>query len=93
MLCDNLQFYRAMCDNNGMGQEEQRFQLEQIQRRLREAIRRSGLKKKEIAAAIGVSDKTVSAYLHKNVFPALDTFARLCHCLGVPADEILGLGE
>ena len=33
-----------MCDNNGMGQEEQRFQLEQIQRRLREAIRRSGLK-------------------------------------------------
>lgn len=78
-----------MRDNKGM--ETDAFSLSEIQRRLREAIRQSHAKQKDIAAAIGVSDKTVSAYMHKNVFPALDTFARLCNYLGVPADEILGL--
>lgn len=78
-----------MRDNKGM--ETDVFSLSEIWRRLREAIRRSHAKQKDIAAAIGVSDKTVSAYMHKNVFPALDTFARLCNYPGVPADEILGL--
>lgn len=77
-----------MRDNKGM--ETDVFSLSEIRRRLREAIRRSHAKQKDIAA-IGVSDKTVSAYMHKNVFPALDTFARLCNYPGVPADEILGL--
>ena len=66
-------------------------QLSEIQKRLREAIKLSGQSQKEIAKAIGVSAKTVSAYMHRDVFPALDTFARLCDFIGVPSDEILGI--
>ena len=68
-----------------------KFQLSEIQKRLREAIKQSNYKQKEIAQAIGVSEKTVSAYMNRDVFPALDTFARLCDFLGVPSDEILGI--
>ena len=66
-------------------------QLSEIQKRLREAIKLSGQSQKEIAEAIGASAKTVSAYMHRDVFPALDTFARLCDFIGVPSDEILGI--
>ena len=68
-----------------------KFQLSEIQKRLREAIKQSSYKQKEIAQAIGVSEKSVSAYIKRSVFPALDTFARLCDFLGVPSDEILGI--
>ena len=74
-----------------MEEKIDRFQLSEIQRRLREAIKQSNIKQKEIAVAIGVSAKTVSAYMHRDVFPALDTFARLCDFIGVPSDEILGI--
>ena len=66
-------------------------QLSEIQKRLREAIKLSGQSQKEIAEAIGVSAKTVSAYMHRDVFPALDIFARLCDFIGVLFDEILGI--
>ena len=69
----------------------EKCQLSEIQRRLREAIKQSNIKQKEIAVAIGVSAKTVSAYMHRDVFPALDTFARLCDFIGIPSDEILGI--
>lgn len=69
----------------------EKCQLSEIQKRLREAIKLSGRSQKEIAEAIGVSAKTVSAYMHRDVFPALDTFARLCDFIGVPSDEILGI--
>ena len=68
-----------------------KFQLSEIQKRLREAIKQSSYKQKEIAQAIGVSEKTVSAYMKRDVFPALDTIARLCDFLGVPPVEILGI--
>lgn len=64
--------------------DTEKCQLSEIQRRLREAIKQSNIKQKEIAVAIGVSAKTVSAYMHRDVFPALDTFARLCDFIGVP---------
>ena len=71
--------------------DTEKCQLSEIQRRLREAIKQSNIKQKEIAVAIGVSAKTVSAYMHRDVFPALDTFARLCDFIGIPSDEILGI--
>ena len=69
----------------------EKCQLSEIQKRLREAIKLSGQSQKEIAEAIGVSAKTVSAYMHRDVFPALDIFARLCDFIGVPSDQILGI--
>ncbi len=69
------------------------MELTEIQRRLREVIQRSGIQQKEIAKAVGVSAQTVSKYMKKDVFPALDTFAKLCAFLDVRADYVLGISE
>ncbi|MBE7079728.1 MAG: helix-turn-helix transcriptional regulator [Clostridiales bacterium] len=62
-----------------------------IQIRLRECIKESPYTQKEIAAAIGVSPQTLSKYMRENIFPALDTLAKLCQFLDVKSDYILGL--
>ncbi|MCH5147204.1 MAG: helix-turn-helix transcriptional regulator [Clostridiales bacterium] len=67
--------------------------LQEIQLRLREVIKSSGIPQKEIALAIGVSYQTVSKYMCDNVFPALDTFARLCKYLDVKSDYVLGISN
>ncbi len=69
------------------------MELKDIQRRLRECVAGSGIPQKEIAKQIGVSAQTVSKYMKKDVFPALDTFAKLCACLDVKSDYILGIAE
>ena len=65
--------------------------LTEIQRRLREEIKNSGLTQREIAEAIGVSAQTISRYMLCDVFAALDTLARLCLFLDISADYILGI--
>ena len=67
------------------------MELENIQKRLRESIKQSNLTQKEIAKRIGVSAQTVSKYMKENIFPALDTLAKLCSVLDVKSDYILGL--
>ena len=67
------------------------MELKDIQFRLREAIKQSGIPQNEIAKKIGVSAQTVSKYMWKDVFPALDTLAKLCKLLDVKSDYILGL--
>lgn len=67
--------------------------LKDIQQRLRDAIKSSGIEQKEIARQIGVSPQTVSKYMKKDIFPALDTLAKLCRVLDVSSDYILGIKE
>lgn len=67
--------------------------LKEIQKRMRESIAGSGIPQKEIALKIGVSAQTVSKYMRADVYPALDTFAKLCAVLDVSSDYILGIGE
>lgn len=67
------------------------MELKNIQERLREAIKQSGIPQKDIATALGVSQQTVSKYMRANVFPALDTFAKLCKVLDADPAYILGL--
>ncbi|MDE7083561.1 MAG: helix-turn-helix domain-containing protein [Clostridia bacterium] len=67
------------------------MELKEIQKRLREVIANSGIPQKEIAKQIGVSAQTVSKYMRVDVFPALDTLAKLCKLLDVKSDYILGL--
>ena len=67
--------------------------LQEIQVRLRATIINSGMKQKDIAKAIGVSAQTVSKYMKEDIFPALDTFAKLCALLDVSSDYILGVSE
>ena len=74
-----------MCYHSSM------VKIEDIQRRLREEIRSSGISQKEIAERLGINPSTVSKYLRLDKYPSLDTFANLCEILDVSADEILGL--
>ena len=68
------------------------MELKEIQKRLRECIAASGIPQKEIAKAIGVSAQTVTTSMKQEIFPALDTFARLCAVLDVSSDYVLGIG-
>lgn len=65
--------------------------IEEIQKRLREAIKTSNISQKELAQKLGINPSTVSKYLRLDKYPSLDTFANMCEILDVSADEILGL--
>ena len=67
--------------------------MKDIQQRLRESIRQSQYTQKEIAKAVCVSPQTISKYMKQDIFPALDTFAKLCKLLDVKSDYILGIAE
>lgn len=63
--------------------------LEQIQNRLKEEIKRSGMTQAEIANKIGVSQQAISSYANGQKMPALDTLANLCKLLDLDANYIL----
>ena len=63
--------------------------LEQIQKRLAEAIRQSGMTQTEIAEKLGIKHQQISCYLLRKKLPALDTFANLCKLLDEDANYIL----
>ncbi len=65
--------------------------LEQIQKRLAEEIRHSGLSQTELAKRIQVKQPTIGQYLSGRAMPALDTFANLCAALDIDPAEILCL--
>ena len=67
--------------------------LEEIQQRLAEEIRQSGMTQAEIAKRLGIKHQQISCYLKGQKMPALDTFANLCRILDVSSDEILGLKD
>lgn len=62
---------------------------EQIQIRLAEAIKQSGLSKKEIAHRLGMTLTQIYCYVHGKKMPNLDTFANLCKVLDEDANYIL----
>lgn len=65
--------------------------LEQIQKRITEVIRQSGLTQTELAKQLGIKQPTIGQYLSGRAMPALDTFANLCKVLDVSADYLLCL--
>ena len=67
------------------------IRIDEIQKRLREAIALSPISQKELAEKLGVNPSTISKYMRLDKFPSIDTFANLCEILDVSADEILGL--
>ena len=67
------------------------IKIEEIQKRLREAIEYGTLSQKELAKKLGINPSTVSKYMRLDKFPSLDTFANICEILDISADEILGL--
>ena len=67
--------------------------LASIQLRLRECIQESHFSQRQIGKEVGVSPQTISKYMKKDIFPALDTLAKLCALLEVSSDYILGIKE
>ncbi len=63
--------------------------LREIQKKIAEAIAASGMTQSALAAALGVSQQTVSHYVKGDKMPALDTLANLCRVLDADANEIL----
>lgn len=65
--------------------------LEQIQKRIIEEIRQSGMTQTALAKALDIKQPTVGQYLSGRALPALDTLANLCKVLDLDANYILCL--
>lgn len=65
--------------------------LKDIQIKLAEAIKQSGLTQKSIAEKINVSQSSIAHYVKGDKMPALDTFANLCVLLDLDANDILSI--
>ena len=60
-----------------------------ITENIKREIEQSGMKKSDIAKAIGVAPATVSQYLSGRAQPSLATLSKLCAVLDCSADDIL----
>ncbi len=67
------------------------IKIEDIQKRLREAIQFGLISQKELAEKLNINPSTVSKYMRLDKYPSLDTFANICEVLDISADEVLGL--
>ncbi len=63
--------------------------IKQIQEKIAEAIKLSGLTQTEIGKKLQISQQSVSHYVKGDKLPALDTLANLCVLLDVDPAEIL----
>ncbi len=63
--------------------------LQQIQEKLIETIRQSGMSQTSLAKALNIKQQTIACYLAGKAMPALDTLANLCIFLDIDANEIL----
>ncbi len=64
-----------------------------IKARLREELKNCPLPTAEIARRVGVSPEMITQYVTTKKLPKLDTFAKLCKELDLPASYILGLTD
>lgn len=63
--------------------------LQQIQARLAESIKQSGMSQTAIAKALNIKQQTIACYLAGKAMPALDTLANLCKLLDLDTNYIL----
>ena len=52
--------------------------IKEIQLRLREEIKWSGISQKELAEKLNINASTVSKYMRLDKYPSLETFANIC---------------
>lgn len=67
--------------------------LNEIQKKLAEAIKTSGQTQTAIAQQLGIRQQTISHYIKGDKMPALDTLANLCVILDLDANDILCIDE
>ena len=61
----------------------------EIQHKIMEAIKYSGMTQTEIAKNLNIKQQTISKYLLGQALPSLDTLANLCVLLDLDANDIL----
>lgn len=66
---------------------------EKISANLKFEIEHCGIRKTDIARAIGVTGPTISQYCSGIAQPTLATLSKLCNFIGVSADDILEIGK
>ena len=67
--------------------------IQDIQIRLAEAIKQSGLTQTEIANRLNINSTQICSYIKGRKMPAIDTLANLCVILDLDANEILCVTE
>lgn len=67
--------------------------IKDIQIKISEAIKQSGLTQTELSRKLNVRQSNISHYIKGDKLPALDTFANLCKVLDIDANYILCLDE
>lgn len=63
--------------------------LQQIQTKLTQAIKHSGITQTALSKQLGICPATISHYIKGDKMPALDTLANLCAILDLDANDIL----
>ncbi|MDE6060703.1 MAG: helix-turn-helix domain-containing protein [Clostridia bacterium] len=63
--------------------------LSEIQKRLIESIKQSGISQTDLAKKIGVCQQAISSYIKGQKMPALDTLANLCKVIDISPAYIL----
>lgn len=67
--------------------------IDEIRKRLINAITESGISKSELAKKIGVCHQAIGQYLYQNRMPSLETFANICVVLDLDANDILCVAD
>ncbi len=63
--------------------------IQQIQERLAEAIKQSGMTQQEIADKLHINRSQISCYITGRKMPSVDTLANLCKVLDADTNYIL----
>ena len=61
--------------------------------RAREAMTKAGIKQKDLAAKLNISEKTLSEYLNAKMHPTVTIVARMAQALNISIDYLTGLIE
>ena len=67
--------------------------LEQIQNRISEAIRQSGMTQNDIAQKLGIKQSQISCYVHGKKMPTISTLANLLAIIDADPYDILCIDE
>ena len=67
--------------------------LQDIQEKLAEAIKQSGMTQTNIGQLLNIRQQTVSHYVKGDIMHALDTFANLCMILDLDPSDILCIND
>lgn len=67
--------------------------MEIFGKRLARILQEKGMEQKELADIIGVTNKSISAYIRGKADPSLDKFAKIAEVLDVSADYLLGFSD